>query len=592
MASWIGLSVLLLAYLQLGWVEAQFDPGNYAGSRSLNPEFTVYWKVDELRGRLNLAFVVRTIGWFGFGFGESTSGSMPGSDIMTITYDNGIAKPDIMDRYADEFAAPHVDSCQDWTIISFAQVAGITTVEVSRVLNTQDAQDREVLPGGTRVVYAYGTNSNLALSYHQTRRGATIINFFTADGGIEEPFPETDVVSADMFVGNFAVPAKRTTYACRSVHIPIPTGSADRHVIKMEPILDPTNQLAHHMLIHICANVSATSYVNRYYQSPQQCVSPVGDANGACFSLLYSWAIGIDSLILPKEAGYRMGYSEQAFQYVVIEIHYDNPGLVAGLVDNSGFRIYYTEQLRKYDAGTLTIGDALVKFPNIPPGSPSNPYEASCPSECTNKFTGELHVFADFLHMHALGKQIWTTQHRNGEFVRTLNRAEFYSYDFQQQTPQNVTIRPGDLLNLHCIFDSSHQTSPTSFGVESTQEMCMDFVSYYPKMLIKNRDFAYCGYFRSLLTTYTLCGSGEGIANGESILDIRNPTFSDMEQGLERTFGQEGPCVLEMEQEQHLIETGLIIGGVVLGVAFVAFVIAGFTYLNKRKLGYQPIKGI
>jgi len=170
--------------------------------------------------------------------------------------------------------------------------------------------------------------------------------------------------------------------------------------------------------------------------------------------------------------------------------------------------------------------------------------------QCTSKFTAPLNVFASFLHMHGIGKQIWTTQYRNDEFVRTVNRAEFYSYDFQQQTKLNLTILPGDLLSVHCIFDSSSKTEPTRFGLASSDEMCMDFLSYYPKMRINNQDFAYCGYYRAGLT-FTACGSGEGFNTGESIINMRNPSFSDIEQGLERTFGQppSGDCPIEDEDD-------------------------------------------
>jgi len=29
---------------------------------------------------------------------------------------------------------------------------------------------------------------------------------------------------------------------------------------------------------------------------------------------------------------------------------------------------------------------------------------------------------------------MWTTQYRDGKLLRTTNRAEYYSFDFQQQT--------------------------------------------------------------------------------------------------------------------------------------------------------------
>ncbi len=36
-------------------------------------------------------------------------------------------------------------------------------------------------------------------------------------------------------------------------------------------------------------------------------------------------------------------------------MHHHNEDLVLGLKDNSGVDIYYTESLRQYDAGTITL---------------------------------------------------------------------------------------------------------------------------------------------------------------------------------------------------------------------------------------------
>ena len=66
--------------------------------------------------------------------------------------------------------------------------------------------------------------------------------------------------------------------------------------------------------------------------------------------------------------GYRIGSSPTATKYVVLEIHYDNPEFIEGLVDDSGVRIYYTPQLRQYDAGTIMLGDIYPSFLPIEAG--------------------------------------------------------------------------------------------------------------------------------------------------------------------------------------------------------------------------------
>ena len=98
--------------------------------------------------------------------------------------------------------------------------------------------------------------------------------------------------------------------------------------------------------------------------------------------------MGSNALVLPKEAGFRMGNkSSYGVRHAILEVHYDNPQIVANITDNSGIRIYYTSKLRfgllavfvegggidviflfrPNDAGVMTIGDIVAQFTPIPP---------------------------------------------------------------------------------------------------------------------------------------------------------------------------------------------------------------------------------
>ena len=67
-----------------------------------------------------------------------------------------------------------------------------------------------------------------------------------------------------------------------------------------------------------------------------------------CTSMLYVWAVGGSNFYLPEQAGFPMGPS--GTQYAILQIHYDNPDHLANVWDSSGFRVYYTPNLREYDA--------------------------------------------------------------------------------------------------------------------------------------------------------------------------------------------------------------------------------------------------
>jgi len=55
---------------------------------------------------------------------------------------------------------------------------------------------------------------------------------------------------------------------------------------------------------------------------------------------------------------------------------------VAGLIDNSGLRLFYTPVIRKYDAGVIEAGLWVSLFHNIPPGMPEFVSEGHCTLEC------------------------------------------------------------------------------------------------------------------------------------------------------------------------------------------------------------------
>lgn len=68
--------------------------------------------------------------------------------------------------------------------------------------------------------------------------------------------------------------------------------------------------------------------------------------------------MGAATFTYPKEVGLPFGGSNYN-PYIRIEIHYNNPDEVAGVIDNSGMRIKYVDKLRKFDA--VNIGDAFSR---------------------------------------------------------------------------------------------------------------------------------------------------------------------------------------------------------------------------------------
>jgi len=102
--------------------------------------------------------------------------------------------------------------------------------------------------------------------------------------------------------------------------------------------------------------------------------------------LLWAWGIGGSEWCLPAQAGMAVGELQGRnlsgvgnFQiyfafiihflfhfFLVLQIHYNNPGGLTGIYDNSGVKLKYTTQLRPNDAGFIWFGAGLNKI-NIPP---------------------------------------------------------------------------------------------------------------------------------------------------------------------------------------------------------------------------------
>lgn len=110
------------------------------------------------------------------------------------------------------------------------------------------------------------------------------------------------------------------------------------------------------------------------------------------------------------------------------------------------------------------------------------------------------------------------TQHYNssGALLGTTNRIDFWDNGFQQMRDDNdftFQIAPGDSLQTHCFFNSKqHSGGEIKFGGATADEMCMDFLFYYPAQYRgvdsggQAQLFAFCGAYAHTSTIYTLCG--------------------------------------------------------------------------------------
>jgi hypothetical protein len=194
---------------------------------------------------------------------------------------------------------------------------------------------------------------------------------------------------------------------------------------------------------------------------------------------------------LPENIGIPLFDPNGTFRSIVLEIHYNNPENLEGLVDTSGFRIYYTTKPRPMEAAWMVMGDPSTLLEGQPIGDGLTKYSFSCASDCSATILGSEYVTVidETLHMHKRGVRMTNELIRNGE-VANLGAADVF--EFKQQGSFQVQqdlykILPGDSFRTTCYYRDG-----TKFGFSSEEEMCLAAVLYYPA---KRLDFGFLGSF-------------------------------------------------------------------------------------------------
>jgi hypothetical protein len=140
-----------------------------------------------------------------------------------------------------------------------------------------------------------------------------------------------------------------------------------------------------------------------------------------------------------------------------------------------------TNQLRPNNASVLALGD--VPGISIPPGEPAYEFTSECPGPVTALALSEpLTVFGTMLHAHKLGRQIYTEQFRDGAKIGELGREDNFDFNLQKIEAIEGTIMPGDRLKTTCVYDSTGASGVTNGGEGTDDEMCLNFLAYYPEI--------------------------------------------------------------------------------------------------------------
>ncbi|XP_078583126.1 DBH-like monooxygenase protein 1 [Branchiostoma floridae x Branchiostoma japonicum] len=446
-------------------------------------KYHLRWFFDE--ERITFEATVETRGYVALGF--SPNGGMADSDIVIGWMADGRAQ--LEDRYAHGESQPVLDSRQDWTLHESQENGTHTTMRFSRELQTCDPFDRDIKKVTTRVIWAYHPDDpdpQRGPLYHQGRRGTSSLNLLDPPAPAQWDSPD-DVLVFDALTQNVHVPSDSdTTYWC-STHR-LPRLARKHHIIKMKAIIQPGNErLVHHIVLWQCkydGNESLSDIAGPRCDTVRHALR--------CYRarFLVAWAVGGNDLYLPEIVGLPVGDDDG--DVLLMSTHYDNPHLRDDLYDSSGIRVYYTPVLREHDGGVLQVSAPAWPSMMIPPGAERFNVLAHCSSSCLQEALPEdgVTIVASFLHTHLAGRSIRERHFRNGKELRPINSNDAYDFNYQQTTylKPYVKLLPGDTLVLECGYETKNRQNMTYGGLGTHDEMCMDFLLYYPKI-----DLKHCG---------------------------------------------------------------------------------------------------
>ena len=142
-----------------------------------------------------------------------------------------------------------------------------------------------------------------------------------------------------------------------------------------------------------------------------------------------------------------------------------------------------TPQLGDYQsAGFMWVGVQVGGAIRIPPKTQAYHMQSTCSFDQLP--AAGVNVFAYINHAHLLGRKLWTTLERDKKYARDVGCDTAYDFDLQQikTFAEPVKVFADDVLRANCVYDSTSRTEVTKGGDETTNEMCINFLVYYPEV--------------------------------------------------------------------------------------------------------------
>lgn len=443
----------------------------------------LFWTIDWDAETVSFAVEAETTGWVGLGF--SGSSQMSGSDVVIGWVKDG--KGFLTDRYADSRSLPPVDEQQDYQLTGFQESGGKTVLKFKRKFDTCDPRDRKLEKGSTKLVFAYHSEdpvSQTEIKYHEFRGARTILLMGTID---RRTIDESGWKAFNLTIENVRIPTEDTTYWCTLLKGP--GLKSKHHITKVVPLIQKGNEgFVHHMILYECDGNFNESDFNQGIECYSSANMPFLNCRSSV--IVGGWAVGGDAMYFPEHVGQPIGGNDFP-KHFLLEMHYDNPQLIEGAQDNSGFSVYYTDKLRRYDSAIMAVGIGVSNWHIIPPKQENWLSVGYCMHQCSESYLkssnlpkGGINIFATLLHTHLAGRATWTKHIRNGKELPEIARDDNYDFNFQDLTVlrKEINVQPGDDIIHYCKYDSTARDQMIRGGLSTREEMCLDFFWYYPRI--------------------------------------------------------------------------------------------------------------
>ncbi|XP_019495116.1 PREDICTED: dopamine beta-hydroxylase [Hipposideros armiger] len=479
-ASMYGTAVAVFLVILVAALQGSVPPESPFPYRiPLDPEGTLElsWNVSYTQEMVHFQLRVREFR-AGVLFGMSDRGELENADLVVL-WTNGDSTY-FGDAWSDQKGQIHLDSQQDYQLLQAERTSESLTLLFKRPFSTCDPQDYLIEDGTVHLVYGILEQpfpSLEAINTSVLRTGLQRVQLLKPN--ISTPALPSDIRTMEIHVPDVLVPGEETTYWCYITELPV--GFSRHHIVMYEPIITKGNEaLVHHMEVFQCA-----AEFESFPQFNGPCDSKMKPERlNFCRHVLAAWALGAKAFYYPEEAGVAFG-GPGSSRFLRLEVHYHNPLKKQGQRDSSGIRLYYTATLRRFDAGVMELGLVYTPVMAIPPQEEAFVLTGYCTDKCTQMALppSGIHIFASQLHTHLTGRKVVTVLARDGREREIVNRDSHYSPHFQEirMLKKIVSVHPGDVLITSCTYNTEDRTLVTVGGFGIQEEMCVNYVHYYPQ---------------------------------------------------------------------------------------------------------------